>query len=148
MAERFRMEKTMKIELSHKEKKQGLIFKKTLHGVELLVLFSNEEKAIIKERNLELTVLMERDIPADVDAEKVSNRGFIKQVAIAATSGVDALGYHLTFRKLLKGADSYFFHTPIEAKEYSNQLKDTILPLAKAYLEGNKETGETANFEL
>lgn len=138
----------MKIELSHKEKKQGFIFKKTLHGVKLLVLFSNEEKAIIKERNLELTVLMERGIPADVNAEKVANRSFIKQVAIATTSGVDALGYHLTFRKLLKGADSYFFHTPIEAKEYSDELQTSILPLAKAYLEGNKETGQAASFEL
>ncbi|MDJ0613249.1 MAG: hypothetical protein QNJ29_06190 [Rhizobiaceae bacterium] len=138
----------MKIDISHKEKKQGLVFKKTLHGVELAVGFNDEEQAIIRERDLELTILMERGIPADVDADKVANRGLVKKVAIAATSGVDALGYHLTFRKLMRGPDTYFFETPIEAKNYADELKSDILPLAKAYLEGNKETGSADSFEL
>ena len=58
----------MKIDIKPVEKSKGLVFKKTLHGVELSVQFSNEELAIIDERKLELTILMERGIPADVDA--------------------------------------------------------------------------------
>ena len=138
----------MKVEVSHEEKKQGLVFKKSLHGVKLFVLFNNEEKAIIEARNLGPAILMERDVPADVDAEKIANRGVVTRIAIAATSGVDALNYNLTFNKLLKGPDLYFFDTPIEAKDYSEELQKSILPLTKAYLEGNKETGEIASFEL
>ena len=138
----------MKINIHPTEKSKGLVFRKTLHGVQLSVQFSEEERAIIKERNLEKVILMERGIPADVDEDKVQNRGLMKQMAIAATSGTDALGFHLTFRKLLRGPDTYFFHTPIEAKGYIDTLKEDILPLTKAYLEGNKEGATSDSFEL
>lgn len=138
----------MKINISHKEKKQGLVFKKTLHGVALDVAFSDEERAIIDERELSRVILMERDVPADVDEEKHANRGLARKLATAAVSGVDANHFHLTFNKLLRGTDEYFFDTPIEAKGYADELKTDILPLAKAYLEGNKTTGEGDSFEL
>jgi hypothetical protein len=138
----------MKIDIKPVEKTQGLIRKTTFHGVELSVLFSEEEQAIIRQHKLELTSLMDRPIPPDVNADKVENRGLVKKLAIAATSGVDSLGYHLTFRKLLRGPDTYFFKTPIDAKEYIAELKEVVLPLAKAYLEGNKEVADSDSFEL
>jgi hypothetical protein len=138
----------MKIDIKPVEKSQGLMFKKTLHGVELSVIFSEEEQAIIRERKLEMVNLMMRDIPADVDADKVQKRGLAKKVAIIATMGADRLAYHLTFNKLLKGPDTYFFATPIEAKDYILELKEDVLPLAKAYLEGNKDTASSDSFEL
>jgi len=111
----------MKVNVNPVEKKQGLVFKKTLHGVELCV---------------------------DVDEEKVAKRGLVKSLATAAIAGTDALTYNLTFSKLLKGSDTYFFETPIEAKGYIDELKTDILPLTKAYLEENKEAATSDSFEL
>ncbi len=126
----------------------GMIFKKVLHGVELSVMFSEEEKAIIADRKLDRTILRERDAPADVDAEKHANRGLARKLVTAAVAGRDANNFHLTFGKLLRGADIYFFETPIEAKDYIAELKSEVLPLAKAYLEGNKEAASSDSFEL
>lgn len=139
----------MKIDIKPVEKNHGGLFRKrTLHGVELTVLFSDEEQAIIQQRKLESIALMERGVPADVDEEKIANRGLVKKLAIAATSGADALGFNLTFRKLLRGSDTYFFETPIEAKHYIEALKSDTLPTAKAYLEGNKDAASADSFEL
>ena len=138
----------MRVDIKPVRKSKGLIFTKKLHGMQLSVQFSEEEKAIIKERDLELTILMERDTPVDVNDHKIQNRGLVKKLAIAATSGVDALGFHLTFRKLLKGPDIYYFSTPIDAKHYAAELREEILPLAKAYLEGNKENATSDSYEL
>lgn len=138
----------MKVDIKPVEKSKGMVFKKTLHGVQLSVQFTEEEKAIIDERKLELTILMERGIPADVDPEKYQKRGLLRNAATAAISGIDSIGFHLTFRKLLKGPDTYFFDTPIEAKGYIQELKEEVLPLAKSYLEGNKETADADSFEL
>lgn len=138
----------MKINIKHVEKSQGLIFRKHLHGVELQVQFSAEEKAIISERNLERVVLLDRDAPPDVDAEKHANRGLTRKIATAAMKGFDANHFGLTFNKLMRGPDTYFFYTPIEAKNYEQILKEETLPDAKAYLEGNKATGTSDSFEL
>lgn len=139
----------MKVSLKHIEKKQGLVFKKTLHGVELGVIFSEEEKAIISERKLGRTILMERGAPADTDPDKMANRGLAKKIAMSAIKGdMDANNFHMTFNKLIKGTDTYWFDTPIEAKDYNDILREETLPLAKAYLEGNKDTGSEDSFEL
>ncbi len=138
----------MKIDIKPVEKTHGLLRRTTLHGVELTVLFSEEEKAIIAERKLGLTNLMDRPIPPDVNAEKIEKRGLAKKLVMAAAMGSDSLGYHLTFNKLLKGPDTYFFKTPIEVKDYIAELKEEVLPLTKAYLEGNKEAASSDSFEL
>ena len=138
----------MRVDIKPVEKSQGLVFKKKLHGVQLSVMFSEEEKAIIQERKLGHTILLERATPADVDAGKHANRGLAKKMLTAAVSGMDANHFHLTFSKLMHGPDTYFFETPIEVKEYIHELKEDILPLAKAYLEGNKEAADADSFEL
>lgn len=138
----------MKIDIKPVEKSKGLVFKKTLHGVELSVQFSNEELAIIDERKLSHMILLERGAPADVDAEKHANRGLIKLAATAALKGRDANDFHLTFATLLRGPDTYFFDTPVESKMYIDELKSDVLPLAKNFLEGNKDTADSDSFEL
>jgi len=138
----------MKVDIKPVEKSQGLIGRKKLHGISLSVGFSDEEKAIIRERKLDRVVLMERDVPADVNEEKHAKRGLAKLVVTAAVSGRDANHFGLTFGKLLRGPDVYFFDTPIEVKDYIEQLKTEILPLTKAYLEGNKEAATADSFEL
>lgn len=138
----------MKVDIKPVEKTLGMIRKTTLHGVELTVIFSEEEKAVIEERGLFRVTLMERDVPADVDPEKVANRGLVKKIAIAAVSGTDALTYDLTFMTLLNGTDTYYFFTPLDAKAYIAELKEDILPKTKQYLELNAEAASEDSFEL
>jgi hypothetical protein len=40
----------MRVTINHFEKKKGLIRKKTVYGIGLSVIFSDEEKQIIKQR--------------------------------------------------------------------------------------------------
>ena len=137
----------MKVDIKHVEKKQGLVFKKTLHGVQLSIGFSEEEKAIIAERKLEKDVVVERGAPSDVDAEKHANRGLMKMVATAVVSGAGANHFDLTIGKLLQGSDTYFFATPSEAKDYEAVLHEE-LPKLKAYIVDNVSAGEGSSFEL
>lgn len=138
----------MKVDIRHVEKKQGLMFKKTLHGVALTVVFNEEELAIIEERNLRNEMFLERGIPADVDAEKHENRGLVKMIATAAIKGREANHFHLTMGKMMDGTDTFFFSTPIEAKEYEEILK-AQLPDLKAYIMQNASTDDGgSSFEL
>lgn len=139
----------MKVNIQHVEKSKGAIFKKKLHGVALTVTFSEEEAAIINERKLHHDIILERGYPADVDPEKHARRGLVKLAATAAISGRDANHFHLTLGKLMSGTDTYYFDTPLEAKQYEQLLKDETLPDAKAYIMGNQTTGTSGDsFEL
>ncbi|MFK7881839.1 hypothetical protein [Roseobacter sp.] len=109
----------MKVGIKHVEKKTGMVFKKTHHGVELSVDFNDEERAIIEERKLQKDVILERGYPSDVDAEKHEDRGIGKILLTAATKGADANHFHLTISKLMRGPDTFWFETPIEAKNVS-----------------------------
>jgi hypothetical protein len=138
----------MKVDIQHVEKSQGLIFRKTLHGVALTVRFSEEERQIIQQRRLQNQMILERDIPADVNPEKVANRGLVKSLATAAINGRDSLHYHLTIGKLINGTDTYFFDTPLEAKEYEAELRER-LPKFKEYLTENAGIDQKSDsFEL
>jgi len=138
----------MKIDIKHVEKSRGLIFRKTLHGVALTVQFSEEERQIIKQRRLQNDIILERGVPADVDAQKVQNRGLAKSLATAALKGRDALHYDLTINKLLSGTDTFFFETPLEAKSYEADLREK-LPQFKSYILENAEIEQKSDsFEL
>lgn len=138
----------MKVDIKNVEKKTGGFFsKKTLHGIALNVTFSEEEQAIIKERRLEGDVILEREHSADVDVEKEANRSLVGKIAKAAMQGTDSFTPHLTIHKLLAGTDTHFFDTPLEAKEYTDKLKET-LPGFKNYIMENAEAGQDDSFEL
>jgi hypothetical protein len=138
----------MKIDIKHVEKSQGLVFKKTFHGVALTVQFSEEENAIINQRKLGRTILIERDVPADQNAEKHQNRGIVSKLATAALKGADANHFDLTIGKLQAGTDTYYLPTPLAAKEYEAVLRNR-LPDLKAHIMGNAEIERKSDsFEL
>lgn len=138
----------MRVNIDHVEKSQGLVFKKKHHGVTLTITFSDEEAAIIEERKLKDTILMERDTPSDVDEEKHANRGLGRKLLNAAVNGRDANFHDLTFNKVLRGPDTYFVATPLEAKQYEAALRE-VLPTVKAYITENAEIEQKSDsFEL
>ncbi len=138
----------MKVDIKHVEKKQGMVFKKVFHGVQLTVIFSEEEKAIIKERKLERELVAERGLSAEKDEWKENNRGIASKLVTAAVKGIDANSPNLTIGKLLKGPDTYYFDTITEAKDYDNLLRDT-LPQMKNYIMDNAEVEEKeTSFEI
>lgn len=141
----------MKVTIDHVQKTSGLIRKTTFHGVAVRVEFNAEELAIIRERHLEADIILDRGYPADMSdgqIEKHANKGLGKKLLTAAVSGKDALHFDLTVTKLMKGEDVYFLGTPMEAKEYEEELKAGLVRL-KGWIEGNAEVEkETTSFEL
>jgi hypothetical protein len=138
----------MKVDIKHVEKSQGLVFRKTLHGIALTVTFTEEEKQIVRQRGLERQTILERDPPADVDADKHANRGLVKKLATAAISGIDANHFGLTIGKLMKGTDTYFVRTPLEAKQYEEDLREN-LPVLKSFITENAGIEQKSDsFEL
>lgn len=138
----------MKVDIKHVEKSQGLVFKKKFYGVALTIVFNEEEKAIIEERDLRKYSVVERDTPADVDEEKHEKRGLMKKLATAVVSGSDANHFHLTLNKLMNGTDTYYFETPLEAKSYEVELKEA-LPILKDNIMANASTEDAGStFEL
>ncbi len=138
----------MRVSIEHGTETKGLLRKTTFHLVLLSVEFSEEEKAIIRERKLERDIILERDVPANVDEDKHANRGLLSKVVTAAVKGRDANHFHLTIGKLLSGPDSYALSTPLEAKEYEEELKEKLVIL-KDFIMGNKEVKQkSASFEL
>lgn len=138
----------MKVDIKHVEKSKGMLSRKTLHGVALSVTFSDEELSIIRDRRLDHDIIVERGVPADVDEYKHANRGMTRKLMTAAVNGRDANHFHLTVGKLVRGTDTYFFDTPLEAKEYTEHLREA-LPKFKAYIMENAGIDEkSSSFEL
>lgn len=118
----------MKVQIKHSEEKTGIFKKRTFYKVTLEVQLTEEEKAVIKARNLAKDIIFERVAPATLDHDP-------------------DLPFNLTFKTLVNGVDEYTLNTPHEAKEYDDLLKEK-LKLAKAYLGENTEKGEDSSFEL
>jgi len=141
----------MKVTLNHVQKTTGLIRKRTHHGVSVRVEFNAEELAIIRERNLEPDVVVERGYSSDISdskAEAHANRGLGRKLLAVAVEGADANFTNLSVRMLMKGEDVFFLETPMEAKDYEAHLKEQLVKL-KGWIEGNAEVEkETATFEL
>ena len=141
----------MKVTINHTQKATGMLRKTTHHGVAVRVQFNTEELAVIRERQLEKDVILERGYSSDASdrqMQKDASRGVGKTLLKAAVSGFDSMSTHLTVTKLMNGEDVFFVSTPMEAKEYEAQLKDGLVRL-KGWIEGNKEVEtETASFEL
>jgi len=142
----------MKIDIKNISKKQGLIRKREYHGVDLTVTFNEQEKAIIKERQLEHHVIMDRSVPADIDPEKVAKKvaspfGIATTIAKAAIKGTDSLTFNLTVSKLLKGTDTYYVGDILTNKNYIEEIKESMKQL-KFLIEASEDTAEDSSFEL
>lgn len=138
----------MKVEIKNVEKKiGGILRKQTVHGAVLTVTFSEEEKAVIEERNLRHYVIVDRSAPIDVDEEAFENRGLVRKLATAAIKGADANNFNLTINKLMNGPDTYFVGDPLAAKNYIEEIKNSMQQL-KFLIEANTELAEDESFEL
>jgi hypothetical protein len=135
----------MKIDIKNVEKKQGIVFKKVLHGVQTTVTFSEEEKAIIEERKLKALVLLDRGVPSDVDDVKHANRGIAMRLATAAIKGADANNFNLTINKLLKGPDTYYLFNAHETGPYIEEIKEGMRQLKHLL---THDDAEDESFEL
>ena len=138
----------MRVQIEHKTETKGLLRKTTFHIVALTVEFSDEEKAIVRERKLERTVILERDVPANVDEDKHAERGLLAKVVTAAVKGRDANHFHLTIGKLLNGVDQYALATPLEAKEYEAELAEVLAKLKAYIMENAGVEQKSSSFEL
>lgn len=135
-----------------KKIKAGMFKKQDVHGVALTVTFNEEELAIIKERQLEHHVIIDRSIPADLDPDKVEAKnssafGIAKNLAKAAIKGTDSLTYNLTVTKLLNGTDTYYVGDVLTNKQYIDEIKEGMTQL-KHLIEVSQETPEDTSFEL
>ncbi len=141
----------MKVSIQHTERTTGVLRRTTIHGVVVRVDFSEEEQAIIVHRNLKYDVVLERGYSAELSNKQVrkqENRGIGRKLITAAVSGMDANSTNLTINKLLKGPDTYFLDTPLEAKVYEDELRKRLVQL-KDYIVGNEGiVTKSSSFEL
>ena len=144
----------MKVDVKPVEKKikAGMFKKRDVHGVALTVTFNEEELAIIKERQLEKHVIIDRSVPADMDPDKVEAKrsgglGMARTLAKAAIKGTDSLTFDLTVTKLLNGTDTYYIGDVLTNKQYIEEIKEAMRQL-KHLIEASRETSEETSFEL
>lgn len=116
----------MRVEIKPRATTKGILRKRKSYVVNLEVLFTEEETAIIKENNLEGDVIVERTRPGFRGRE------------------VDA---SMTFQSLMRGPDKFHAVNQIDAAGYINQVKES-LESAKAYLVGNTGGLPDETFEL
>ena len=122
----------MKVDIKNVEKTKGMLRKTTYYGVQLTVLFTEEEKAVIKNRNLGNLVILERGQSADQKPEpRLVEMGI----------------FNLTPSTLLDGPNLHWFETLGQTKQYIDNLKEALTEL-KDVIDANKETAEDQSFEL
>ena len=116
----------MRVEIKPRAKTRGILRKRKYYLVHLTVTFSEEEKAIIKESNLEHDVIVER-----------SRRGFRGRERDNS----------ITFQSLMRRPDQFQAVNQIEASNYIETLKDS-LTAAKQFLQANTGGLPDETFEL
>lgn len=124
----------MKVDINHSEKQTGLLRKTTHYVVKLIVTFSEEERQIIKDRNLKGETILERPVPSDRKPEQFN--------------GIEDV-FNLRISTIMDGKpDEYALSTVAEAKEYDAALRDAMHDL-KAFISANAEVeNKSSSFEL
>lgn len=107
---------------------KGLVFKDTFYKLDLHVELTEEEKAIIKERDLGGMIIWELPNPASV-------------------THYPEQGWDLIFNSLVHGHYWYDFKTPHDAKLFQEELVDK-LKIAKQYLQSNATTAQDTSLEI
>ena len=124
----------MRVSMTHTEKTEGIFKKTPFFQVVLNVVFSAEERAIIKMNNLDDLVIINREpshwFTSKYDAEAL------------------ALICPLRVSNLLhKNGDLWNVDTQLAVKAYQAQVTDALRAL-KDYLDGNAEAPQGTTFEL
>lgn len=123
----------MKVDIEHEEITRGMLRKKTYYKIKCNVQFSEEEKAIIKEGDLDGVIVMERPPSADI---KVS-------------ANDEAEWFYLRIGALNNDKwDEFCVDTKSDIAIYEEELKGSLKQL-KTYLEANGNTDTSSkSFEL
>lgn len=120
----------MKVTIEHGEVKEGFVRKTTYCTVTVHVIFSEEEKAALKDKN---PTVLKRPVPANIP--------------LAQGKGIGAV-FDLTLSQLMKGPNTYVAGQISDARQYEEDLKDALKGL-KAYIDGNKTIeNKSSSFEL
>lgn len=119
----------MRVSISHETIRQGFIFMKTYHEVQLMVAFTHEEKQIIKQRGLLKTKLVDRR-PADAKNDARDEK------------------FELRVEHLMDGkVDKFLCATPSRSKIYEEELL-AVMQQIKIWLTDNAETGTRTVIEF
>lgn len=122
----------MRVKVEHYEAAQHGIFRSSyFYEVRLEVQFSEEEKAIIKERRLENILLIDRDAPPTVNPKRVKHPH----------------QFYLTVGDLLKGPDIFHFLFFHEAQNYQERIRLELANL-KMHMEEAAEGLQDEEYEL
>src|SRR6266511_3874866 len=112
----------MRVTLDLQEHKVGLFSKTIYYKVICDIVFSDEEKQIIKRAHLEDQLILKRDPPATIEHPDPNE------------------DYNLYMKHLLKPNNAYF-KTPLDAKVYQQHLTDKLKEL-KVFLQSNIEASQ------
>lgn len=119
----------MRVSIDHQEVRKGFVLKKTFHAVLLTVLFSHEEKQIIRQRNLSKTKLLDRR-PANAKVDARDEK------------------FELRMDHILNGqTDLFLCATPSKAKIYEDDLL-TAMDQIKRWIDDNAQTGQRTVVEF
>lgn len=104
----------MRVEIKHSEKKTGLVSKKSHLKIEFEFMFSEEEKAIIENADLQDFIFLEREAPSDTD-DFDDKDNFYK--------------YKVYMKKLLEGGFEHCTLTKREAHNFIVKVKNACQKL-------------------
>ena len=107
----------MQVTITHSSKIEGMMRKVEYFDVSISVRFSDDERTTISRHGLGGALVLEREPPANL-------RSRVQEAGL----------WNLTIAKL--SSDTYSCATPLEAKNYDAQLRDT-LPKVRAYIDAN-----------
>lgn len=113
----------MRVTITHGQGDAGFIFSKPVFSVSMEIVFSEEEQAIIKHRNLKNVVLIPRP---EEDVGSLYTIGYFAKGKPCCP----------TFPNLL------------QAKAFETELRERYLPTLKLYLDGSKDIRASDTFEM
>ena len=119
----------MRVSISHKTVRKGLVLKTTYYEVFLRVAFTHEERQIIRQRNLLKTKLMDRR-PANAKNDARDSK------------------FELLVGDLMdERADRFLCATPSQSKIYEEGLLDALAQM-KLWLDDNADTAGRTVIEI
>jgi len=127
----------MRVRISHKDKRAGFLFVARQVEVTVEAEFSNAERMIIAERQLEDTIVLERFPDRRTQAALDQDEDFERWAA----------SFHLRIRDLLRGRDRFRLDDPHAAKAYEARLSEALAEL-KTFIDGNARIAPSSHWEL
>lgn len=116
----------MKVDIKVTKVTKGMVFKKSFYDVKVIFQLTEEEKAIIKNRGIEVFLVMQHGKRDSVD---------------------DGLDNFITYRTLLDGTFETDFSLPIRVNNFQADLHEA-LQKSKEFLKANEKEPEDVSFEI